>query len=260
MLTLILTSRVKDNRDSNMDNLLTSLQECGGNETNCEVLVKYDSDDDLQPDQTYFDKFPFKVKKFVWSRGEGRHGFHFDHFYLFSQRNPKSTFVLLCADDFTFIKKGFVDDIISIKDEYCFVGPRRPRSELYKGRWREPRVMEVWKHNEGVSLPCFSVRCIEVLQNYGWQCNGDNWKTLLHILMYENYGLDLWKTVPNFFTRNPTMGNSGYGDSFNNMEMDGSKNPTNTYYYDLVSQQAKNLYLNIISEKLIKAHRKSNEK
>jgi len=260
MLTLILTSRVKDNKDSNMDQLLSSLQECGGNNDNCEVLIKYDHDDDLRPPKEYFKKFPFEVKTFVWSRGEGRHSFHLDHFYLFSQRNRKSTFALLCADDFTFTRKGFVDEILSIEDEYCFVGPRRPRAELYKGRWRDPNVMGVWKHNEGVSLPCFSTRCIEVLQNYGWQCNGDNWKTLLHILMYEKYGMDLWRTVPSFFSRNPTDGASGFGESYNNMEMDGSKNPLNTYYYDLVEQQAKNLYLNIISDKLIKAHRKSNGK
>jgi hypothetical protein len=40
------------------------------------------------------------------------------------------------------------------------------------------------------------------------------------------------------------------------MEMDGSKNPKNEYYYTLVEQQAKNLYLNIISEKLITAFKK----
>lgn len=256
MLSIILTSRVKGNKDSNMDKLLSSLQDCGGNQENCEVLVKYDTDDDQQPDISYFDKFPFKVKKFVWSRGEGRHGFHLDHFYLFSQRNLNSRFVLLCADDFTFIKKGFIDDILNIQDEYCFVGPRRPRVELYANKWKVPQIMEVWKHNEGVSLPCFSTRMIEVLQNYGWQCNADNWKTLLHILMYEKYNLDLWKTVPNFFIRNPTDGTSGYGHSYNNMEMDGSKNPENEYYYALVEQQAKNIYLNIISDKLIKAYNK----
>ena len=257
MLTIILTSRVKDNEDSNMEQLLTSLQECGGNAENCEVLIKYDNDDDQRPDPKSFDKFPFMVKTFVWSRGEGRHGFHLDHFYLFSQRNQNSKFVLLCADDFTFIYEGFIEEILSIEDKYCFVGPRRPRVELYKGCWQQPHIMEVWKHNEGVSLPCFSVRCIEVLQNYGWQCNGDNWKTLLHILMYEKFGLDLWKTVPSFFSRNPTEGSSGYGTSFNNMEMDGDKNPANPYYFALVEQQAKNLYLNIIADRLIEKHRRT---
>ena len=260
MITLILTSRVKDNSDSDMDNLLTSLQDCGGNETNCEVLIKYDTDDDEAHTEEYFSKFPFKVKKFVWNRGEGRHGFHLDHFYLFSQRNRESKFVLLCADDFTFTRTGFIDDILSIEDEYCFVGPRRPRVELYKNQWRLPHVMEVWKHNEGVSLPCVSARCIEVLQNYGWQCNGDNWITLLQIMMFESYNVDMWKTVESFYTRNPTDGASGYGTSYNNMEMDGSKNPQNTYYYDLVAQQAKNLYLNIISDKLINKYMETNGK
>ena len=260
MLTIILTSRVKGNKDSNMDNLLTSLKECGGDDTNCEVLIKYDSDDDLQPDEKYFSKFPFTVKKFVWSRGEGRHSFHLDHFYLFSQRNLDSRFILLCADDFTFTKKNFIDDILKIEEEYCFVGPRRPRVELYKDRWKQPAIMEVWKHNEGVSLPCVSARCIEVLQNYGWQCNGDNWLTLLTILMYEKFGMDLWKTVPSFYDRNPTDGGSGYGESYNNMEMDGSRNPQNPYYFHLVEQQAKNLYLNIVADKLIKKYKEINER
>ena len=121
MLTVLLTSRVKDNKDSDMDNLLSSLQRCGADQTNCEVLIKYDTDDDRQPDESYFSKFPFQVKKFVWSRGEGRHSFHLDHFYLFTQRNRDSKFILLCADDFTFTKENFIDDILSIKEEYCFV-------------------------------------------------------------------------------------------------------------------------------------------
>ena len=44
------------------------------------------------------------------------------------------------------------------------------------------------------------------------------------------------------------------------MEMDGSKNPQNLYYFKLVEQQAKNLYLNIIADRLIKKHRENNEK
>jgi len=245
MLTLLLTSRVKDNKDSNIDKLLSSLVDCGGNKENCEVLIKYDNDDTEQPDESHFSNYPFDVKKFVWSRGEGRHSIHLDHFYLFTQKNLKSKFVLLCADDFTFINPGFIDEILSIKDEYCFVGPRRPRLEFYKDRWTEPSVMNVWKHNEGVSLPCISVKSLEVLQNYGWQCNGDNWMTLLTILMYENYGIDMWRSVNNFYLRNQTDGTSGFGKSYNNMEMDGEKNPENEYYFTLVKQQAKNLYLNI---------------
>jgi len=245
MITIILTSRIKDNKDSNLENLLNSLVNCGGNINNCEILIKFDTDDDEQPNEDFFSKFPLTIKKFIWSRGEGRHSIHLDHFYLFSQRNIKSKFILLCADDFTFTHHGFIEEILSIDDEYCFVGPRRPRIEFYKNKWMNPSVMNIWKHNEGVSLPCISSRCLEVLQNYGWQCNADNWVTLLTILMYENYEIDMWRTVTNFYERNPTNGLSGFGKSYNNMEMDGEKNPFNNYYFSLVQQQAKNLYLNI---------------
>jgi hypothetical protein len=244
MLSIIMTSRVKNNPDSNIHNMLTSLINCGANKNNCELLIKYDTDDD-EATKVNIEDYPINIKRFCWSRGEGRHSIHLDHFYLFSQRSMKSKFVLLSADDFTFNRVGFIDDIINIEDEFCFVGPRRPRAELYAGRWRDRNIMEVWKHNEGVSLPCVSVRCIEVLQNYGWQCNGDNWITLLHILMFEKYKIDLWKSIGDFYTRNPTSGSSGYGYSYNNMEMDGSRNPENEYYYKLIEQQAKNLFLNI---------------
>ncbi len=245
MLSLILTSRVHGNPDSNIGRLLNGLKDCGGTKDNCEVLLKYDSDDIAAPDDAYFRQFPFKVKRFVWSRGEGRHSIHLDHFYLFSQRDMRSRFMLLSSDDFSFTHKGFVDEILAIPDEFCFVGPRRPQLERYRGHWREPAMMKVWKNNEGVSLPCISVRAIEVLQNWGWQANGDNWVTLLAILMFEKYGIDMWKTITPFFARNPTSGTSGYSKSFNNMEIDGSRDPANPYYFTLVEQQAKNLYLNM---------------
>ena len=48
MITLFMTSRVKGNPDSNIGVFLDSLEKCGGNESNCEVLIKYYSDDDEQ--------------------------------------------------------------------------------------------------------------------------------------------------------------------------------------------------------------------
>ena len=248
MLTVILSSRVHGNPDSNIWKMLDSLASCGANWNNCEVLIKYDTDDMDRPapgDLPY--RFP--IKQYVWSRGEGRHGIHLDHFYLFAQHDPRSRFMLLVADDFTFTRKGFIEDVLSIQDEFCFVGPNRPRVEVYKDHWREPEVMNVWKHSEGPHLPCVSVRCIEVLQNYGWQSNGDGWITLLQILMFEKYGVDMWRTVAPFFKRNPTRGRSGYGPTYNNMELDGSRNPSNPYYFDLVEQQAKNLWLNMTEGK-----------
>lgn len=240
-----MTSRVKNNPDSNIHNMIQSLISCGATVDNCELLIKYDQDDE-DAKKIDLTKYPINVKRFCWSRGEGRHSIHLDHFYLFSKHSKQSRFVMLSSDDFTFTRKGFIDDILAIKEKYAFVGPARPRVELYSENFLNENYMNVWKHNEGVSLPCMTTQTLKVLQNYGWQCNADNWVTLICILLYRNYKLDLWKTVTPFFIRNPTSGTSGYGDSFNEMEFDGNKNPKNSYYFELVNQQVKNLYYNLL--------------
>ena len=245
MLSIIFSSRVKDNPDENIKGFLDSLYDCGGNKDNVEIILKYDDDDDEKPPQSFFDSYPFNIKVHQWSRGEGRHGIHLDKFYLFAQHDPKARFIMAGSDDFTFNRYGFIDDILSIDDEYAFIGYARPRMELYAPNWRDERVMNIWKHNEGVSLPCMTTKTLEVLQNWSWQSGEDNWSTLLVILMYANYGMDLWKTIPSFYFRNPTDGTSQYSEGFNNMEMGGNRNPKNPYYFDLVIQQAHNLYLNI---------------
>ena len=48
MISIILSSRVKNNPNSNIHRLLRSIQSCGGDMKNCEGLIKYDSDDDEQ--------------------------------------------------------------------------------------------------------------------------------------------------------------------------------------------------------------------
>lgn len=247
MITCLFSSRVKNNPDSNIECLLDSAVDCIENpKDKIEFIIKYDSDDDEAPSQDFFSKYPFSIKKLVLARGEGRHSIHLDHLYCFAQRNQLSKFILIASDDFTFYRPGFADDILAIQEKYCVVGANRPQVEIYKNRWRNPEVMEFWKHNEGVCLPCFSVPLIEAVQNFGWQCNTDNWQTLLTILMYERYNLDIWKTIPSFYMRNPSDGTSGYSPTYNNMEIDGSRNCQNEYYFRLVEQQAKNIYLNMI--------------
>lgn len=250
MISFILTSRVNNNPDSHIFDLINSAIECASNpKDQIEFIIKYDEDDIGYPQPTdflqFYTKYGVRVKYHVWSRGEGRHSIHLDHFYLFSQRNPNSKFVMICADDFVFNRKGFIDEILSIKDEFAFVGYNTPKLEVYGGKdWL--KYIEYWKHNEGMCLPCFSTRTAEVLQNFGWQCNADNWQTLINILLNSEYNIRIWHTIAPYYERKYNItGASGYGPTFNNMEIDGSRNCDNPYYFDLVKQQVKNLYLNI---------------
>src|SRR5262249_62071097 len=97
MISVIFCSRIKDNPDSNVRRLLDSaVQHTTAREREqIEFLIKYDSDDDQRPTDEFFASYPFAVRTFVWSRGEGRHYLHHAQEYLFAQRDPRSRYLLM---------------------------------------------------------------------------------------------------------------------------------------------------------------------
>src|SRR2546421_11341860 len=115
MISVIFCSRVKVNPDSNIGRLLDSAVTfiSPKERDKIEFLVKYDDDDDQQPPDSFFARYPFTIKRFVWSKGEGRHSLHNVQEYLFTQRDPRSRFCLMTADDFKFTRPGFVTEILN---------------------------------------------------------------------------------------------------------------------------------------------------
>ena len=61
-----------------------------GEHDKIEFLIKYDDDDTERPPASFFAKYPFSIRTFAWSRGEGRHSLHHAQEYLFAQRDPLS--------------------------------------------------------------------------------------------------------------------------------------------------------------------------
>lgn len=245
MVTFIISSRVKDNPDSNIFELLDSILENGYNENNCEVLIKYDDDDDERPTISDFTKYPFTTKIFIWSRMEGRHSLHLTYFQLFNERNPKSKFIINCPDDRIFFRKGFVDEILSIKKKYCFIGNIVPSSELIKSDYHKKQNIKIWIHQ--CDLLVTSCKIIEILGNFGFQSNTDNWMTLLHLVLVSKYNLDLFVKVENFNMRNNQI-NKSYLNNIKNyneiFRVDDTVDFISPNYFKLIEQQAKNIYLN----------------
>jgi hypothetical protein len=135
MISVIFCSRVKDNPDSNIKRLLDSaVAHVHPDERDqIEFLIKYDDDDDQRPPDSFFTDYPFQIRVFDWSRGEGRHYLHHAQEYLFAQRDPRSRFLLMTADDFVFTRSGFVSEILGIPDEFVILGPVRPPIESFAG-------------------------------------------------------------------------------------------------------------------------------
>ncbi len=246
MLSVIFCSRVKDNPDSDVKRLLDSaVQHILPEERDqVEFLIKYDDDDDQRPPDSFFAQYPFTIRTFVFSRAEGRHSLHHAQEFMFAQRDPRTRFCLMTADDFYFTRSGFVTEILNVQDEFCIIGHNRPNIEDYEGIYEEEAAIRKWVVAFGLLSPVVSVRLIEVCQNFGWQSNVDSWLMGLSVVLWDLYKVVIWRTMPSYYQRG---GGYGLGDTptYNNMELTCQKGPFNKYWFELVRRQARNLYLNM---------------
>jgi hypothetical protein len=246
MISIIFCSRAKGNPASGLPKLLdstvafTSPQE----REKIEFLIKFDDDDDERPPDSFFASYPFLIRTFAWSRGEGRHYLHHAQEYLFAQRDPRSRFCLMTSDDFTFFRPNWVSEILAVQDEFCVIGHNLPPFEVWAGVYEQEEAIRQWVTAFGDFSPVISARLIEVCQNFGWQANVDSWIMGLCVVLYDLYGIVLWKRLPSFYERG---GGYGLGDTptYNNMELTSQKGPHNKYWFELVRRQARNVYLNM---------------
>ncbi|QJW98253.1 hypothetical protein [Frigoriglobus tundricola] len=251
MISVLFCSRTKGNPDSGLERLLDSAVACTtpAEREQIEFLIKFDSDDDDRLPDSFFAKYPFRVRTFVWSRGEGRHGLHHAQEYLFAQRDPRSRFCLMTADDFYFNRTGFVSDILAVKDEFCILGYKRPPIEAFAGRYEEEEMIRHWVVSFGCWSPVISSRLIEVCQNFGWQANVDSWLMGLSVALYDLYGVVIWQTHEPFYERGGSYerpASTGAAPTYNNMEITNNVGPNNRYWFELVRRQARNVFLNMM--------------
>jgi hypothetical protein len=246
MISVIFCSRVKGNPDSDVRRLLDSAEAhiTPAERDRVEFLIKYDDDDDERPPDRFFAGYPFPVRTFVWSRGEGRHHLHHAQEYLFTERDPRSRFCLMTADDFYFTRPNFVSEILSVRDEFCVIGPVRPPIEAFEGIYENEEAVRRWAVAFGPLSPVVSARLIEVCQNFGWQANVDGWLMGLSVVLYDLYKVTFWRTLEPFYQRG---GGHGLGETptYNNLELTGLKGPFNKYWFELLRRQARNVYLNM---------------
>ncbi len=251
MISVLFCSRAKGNPDSGLRGLLDSAvaTTTPAEREQLEFLVKFDSDDDERMTDAELAAYPFAVKAFSWSRGEGRHGLHNAQEYLFTERNPAGRFCLMTADDFVFIRPGWVSDVLAVEDEFCVMGYVRPPIEAYAGRYDREDMIRSWVVSFGGWSPVVSARLIEVCQNFGWQANVDSWLMGLSVVLYDLYGVVLWKTHAPFYERrgaDDRPASCGLAPTFNRMEITNNVGPTNRYWFELVRRQARNVYLNML--------------
>jgi hypothetical protein len=251
VISVLFCSRAKGNPDSGLRRLLDSAvaTTTPAEREQLEFLIKFDSDDDERMTDAELAAYPFAVKAFCWSRGEGRHGLHNAQEYLFTERNPAGRFCLMTADDFVFTRPGWVSDVLTVEDEFCVMGYVRPPIEAYAGRYDREDMIRSWVVSFGGWSPVVSARLIEVCQNFGWQANVDSWLMGLCVTLYDLYGINIWRQHAPFYERRGSYerpASCGAAATYNNMEITNNVGPVNRYWFELVRRQARNVYLNLM--------------
>jgi len=250
MISVLFCSRAKDNPDCGLTRLLDSAVEhiAPHERDQIEFLIKFDDDDNERISDNLLAAYPFRIRTVTWSRGEGRHALHHAQEYLFTLRDPRSRFCLMTADDFYFTRSGFVSEILSIPDEFCILGFRRPPIESWAGVYERDEMIRQWVVSCGPWSPVVSSRLIEVCQNFGWQANVDSWLMGLSVVIYDLYRIVLWRQHADFYTRGGSYlrpASVGAAATYNDMELTNNKGPVNKYWFELVRRQARNIYLNM---------------
>jgi hypothetical protein len=240
MLSVFCSCRSQGNETFAVEDMLSSLAEVSSpaEHGRLEVLLKVDTDDETF---ALTRPYPFPVYSYRSNRAEGRNSLHHFYDYLFGRINEASKFVMVVSDDFVFIRKGFVDEILSKNAEICMVEESLFPTPLakYVGCWRNQTE---WKQQHNMGCPCFSRRLIEVTSGFGFIADVDCWAMLLSILLLEDYGINIRKNIKPFAKRvkfKPNTQLSYVSASFlddANLER----------WHELTRRQARNLYLNII--------------
>lgn len=241
MYSVIFSSRKKDNPDHRLLNLLYSFINCTTPEERqqSEFLIKFDDDDDTAGLENDIKKLDMDVKTFKWGRHGARAGLHETQHYLYRFTNAKTKWLQTFADDFEFTRKGFVSELLSIEDNYNFIG-----SEDFCS----PRC--------GGTAPCFSRKLVDACGGYfGPQANSDGFSSDLNALMLKFYGIDLCINIEPYYRRlsfesrsDPNVPFRTITGSFGNVTMNPTaRNVALNMYFDL--QERADEYRNL-SEQL----------
>jgi hypothetical protein len=235
-----------------------------------EFLIKFDLDDETAIKKLFLEgrinkmirefnsPSPPIIRYFIYNRWEGKKTFNYHYQYLFSQRNPKSKFITFATDD-----SYYVDDLIEklspvINQEYKIL----IRSEMYNNvlgtisTWKEPCELRKWASGDLTDpYPIVSSKIIEICGGMGWQQNIDNWFSLLGVILFKKYNIQIFQTFPVCINRKTEerigLESPNYSAFNKEMFVDDTTFPQNNYYLKLVETQATSIFLHMKNENLI---------
>jgi len=239
-----------------------------------EFLIKFDNDD------TYASKAwsqikdsPFKITPFYYSRGEGLYSAHENYTFLMSRVHKYSKFIGICGDDS--ILAHFSKDVLPFLEENIdnnyFLGSNGKemcQTDILArlNGYKIARINDALSLNGLIeSYPVLSKKVLEIMGGFGFHYNVDTWIALINCILYNKYKIVIAKHFPRqTFIRENTQWKDVVRDPWHIIEngiYKGYKTNWNQDmedlpdYIRLAEQVAKNIYLNIKEDGLLKEYR-----
>lgn len=257
MISLLVCSRISENKNWSLFKLLESLKQKSSNYENFEVLIKFDSDDKkvcrVLPK---LDTYPFKVKHIIEPRGRGYLDLHVFYNRLFSLVDERSVVIAAMGDDFEIIQEGWDKIILSktnIFPDQIFIIHGRPHPPTSRENYQEQKFYLDFDINALEDLyiideaPLWSRRLIDICGGFGSTSTTDCWTLSLEYFLYHRCGINRTVFMEQPYAYRSTMD-----------EVDQKIAPRwwtdrvtifafirSDFYKTLIEQQAVNIYCNI---------------
>lgn len=257
MISLLVTSRIDDNPNWGLPNLLEGLAEKSANHENFELLVKFDSDDQLVPDFVKtLKKYPFQIKHLVEPRGRGYIDIHIGYTRAMSLADPRSTVMGCFADDFVITAECWDEQVLAETNKFeddIFIIHQIPHPPFYRPSYKNnPFYMDFdLNHMDTIEVidegPFWSRKLLEICGGLGHVSFTDAWTLCLQWFLFHNYGINRTR-----FTSEPLIHrrlhedvDTEHSDRWHNDRKWNFEFIDSDFYRTMVKNQARNIALNL---------------
>jgi len=218
-----------------------------------EFLIKFDNDDKVAKARVNeLSKYPFQIKSFFYNRWEGLATANYHLSFLFLYRDITSNFIGMVGDDAVFLEEAttcLFDTLqAQVNNKYAIISSTEHELNTDYQTNQNNWILSVDDY------PIVSSKIIEISSGYGFQANVNNWVSLLQNILYYKYNVNLNHRIIKYAARdNRQVKHFANDKEYFNKEffISNERYCTNPYYFTLVEQQARNIYLNMKEEGLL---------
>lgn len=257
MISLLITSKINQNPNWGLRNLLQSLVTYSSDYSNFEVLIKFDTEDPFVSRYVReLGDYPFQIRYLVEPRGRGYIDIHLGYTRLMSIVDDKSKVIGCFADDFVITEQNWDADILEkslVYDDNIFVLHQRPHPPHNRPNLSDnPFCMDAFELDDLENLyiidegPFWGRKLIEICGGLGHISFTDAWTIALEHFLYNQHSINRTVFLPKMIcgritseidTQSNIRWTTDRQWNFDFMKTD--------FYRTMVKNQANNIHLNI---------------